>query len=123
MTIKNSVEDGAKFLQHGPAFMSAGWRKEYGRRNTIESRNSLLKNGNYQGVGDPTTRLMRGWAAQVFAIAMACVGVNIKMLDTFSWKKDKKTSQTPTPPPPTDKLTHDDLEQWRVDENAPPQAA
>ncbi|WKK61324.1 hypothetical protein QYQ98_09990 [Corynebacterium sp. P3-F1] len=123
VTIKNSVEDGAKFLQHGPAFMSADWRKEYGRRNTIESRNSLLKNGNYQGAGDPTTRLMRGWAAQVFAIAMACVGVNIKMLDTFSWQKDKKTSQKPTPPPPTDKLTHDDLEQWRVDENAPPQAA
>ena len=43
VTIKNTVEDGAKFLQHGPAFTSAGWRKEYGRRNTIESRNSMLK--------------------------------------------------------------------------------
>lgn len=48
------------------------------------------------------------------------MGVEIKMLDTFPWGQDEKVSQRPTPPPPTDKLTHDDLRQWRVDENAPP---
>lgn len=42
VTLKNNAEDGAKFLQHGPAFITAHWRKEYGRRNTIESRNAML---------------------------------------------------------------------------------
>ena len=32
-----------KFLQHGPAFLTAGWRNENGRRNIIESRNTMLK--------------------------------------------------------------------------------
>lgn len=41
--LKNTAEDGAKFLQYGPAFMTAEWRKEYDRRNTIESRNAMLK--------------------------------------------------------------------------------
>ena len=35
------------------ASMTAEWRQEYNRRN------SMLKNGSYQGAGDVTTRLIR----------------------------------------------------------------
>lgn len=37
------------------ASMTAEWRQEYNRRN------SMLKNGSYQGAGDVTTRLIREW--------------------------------------------------------------
>ena len=124
VTLKNTAEDGAKFLQHGPAFMTAEWRKEYGRRNTIESRNAMLKNGSYQGAGDVTTRLMRGWAAQMLCMAMAAVGVNLAMLDAAAWSRPS-TSQKPTPPPPRGgrKPDADDIEQWKLGDNAPPKAA
>lgn len=68
------------------------------RRNTIESRNAMLKNGSYQGAGDVTTRLMRGWAAQMLCMAMAAVGVNLAMLDAAAWSRPN-TFQKPTPPP------------------------
>lgn len=124
VTLKNTAEDGAKFLQHGPAFMTAEWRKEYGRRNTIESRNAMLKNGSYQGAGDVTTRLMRGWAAQMLCMAMAAVGVNIAMLDAATWSRPS-TDEKPTPPPPRGgrKPDADDIEQWKLGDNAPPKAA
>ncbi|SDS32169.1 hypothetical protein [Corynebacterium timonense] len=124
VTLKNTAEDGAKFLQHGPAFMTAEWRKEYGRRNTIESRNAMLKNGSYQGAGDVTTRLMRGWAAQMLCMAMAAVGVNLAMLDAASWSRPH-TEQKPSPPAPRGgrRPDSDDIEQWKLGDNAPPKAA
>lgn len=104
--------------------MTAEWRKEYGRRNTVESRNAMLKNGSYQDVGDVTTRLMRGWAAQMLCMAMAAVGVNLAMPDAAAWSRPH-TGQKPTPPPPRGgrKPSSDDIEQWKLGDNAPPKAA
>lgn len=96
----------------------------YGRRNTIESRNAMLKNGSYRGAGDVTTRLMRGWAAQMLCMAMAAVGVNLAMLDAAACSRPH-TGRKPTPPPPRGgrKPDADDIEQWKLGDNAPPKAA
>lgn len=104
--------------------MTDEWRKEYGRRNTVESRNAMLKNGSYQDVGDVTTRLMRGWAAQMLCMAMAAVGVNLAMPDAAAWSRPH-TGQKPTPSPPRRgrKPSSDDIEQWKLGDNAPPKAA
>lgn len=104
--------------------MTAEWRKEYGRRNTIESRNAMLKNGSYQSAGDVTTRLMRDWAAQMLCMAMATVGVNLAMLDAAAWSRPH-TSQKPTPPPPRGgrKPSSDDIKQWQLGYNTPSKAA
>lgn len=71
MVVPRSIQRNLLWPTH---FNHVPFQSGYGRRNTIESRNAMLKNGSYQGAGDVTTRLMRGWAAQMLCMAMAAVG-------------------------------------------------
>ncbi|OAA16974.1 hypothetical protein CAFEA_05230 [Corynebacterium afermentans subsp. afermentans] len=70
MTIKNSIEDGARWLQQGPAYGTPEWQEVYGQRNMIKSRNDKLKNSRGIGIGDSTVRLTRGWVGQLLATVM-----------------------------------------------------
>ncbi|MCT1683818.1 hypothetical protein M3A74_03180 [Corynebacterium appendicis] len=98
MTIKNSVEDGALWLQQGPAYGTAEWQEVYDQRNTIESRNDKLKNARGIGIGESTMRLMRGWAGQLIATAISCVAVNVLLLASDSaWSDEVNTDDNPTP--------------------------
>ena len=125
VTIKNSVEDGARWLQQGPAYGTPEWQSVYGQRNMIESRNDKLKNSRGIGIGDSTVRLMRGWAGQLLATAISCVAVNILLLASDSaWFDDDSTDNDPTP------RGRNELDRKRSDRalagtfpNAPPVAA
>ena len=98
VTIKNSVEDGARWLQQGPAYGTVEWQEVYGQRNMIESRNDKLKNARGVGIGDSTVRLTRGWAGQLIATAISCVAVNILLLASDSaWFDEDSTDNDPTP--------------------------
>ena len=126
VTNKNSVEDGARWLQQGPAYGTAEWQEVYGQRNMIESRNDKLKNARGVGIGDSTMRLMRGWAGQLIATAISCVAVNVILLASdSSWFDENSTDNDPTP-----RGGRDDLERKRSERsiagtfpNAPPVAA
>lgn len=125
VTIKNSVEDGARWLQQGPAYGTPEWQAVYGQRNMIESRNDKLKNSRGIGIGDSTVRLMRGWAGQLLATAISCVAVNILLLASDSaWFDEDSTDNDPTP------RGRNELDRKRSDRalagtfpNAPPVAA
>lgn len=98
VTIKNSVEDGARWLQQGPAYGTPEWQDVYGQRNMIESRNDKLKNARGVGIGDSTMRLMRGWAGQLLATAISCAAVNVLLIDSDSaWFDEDSTDNDPTP--------------------------
>ncbi|MDL0403215.1 hypothetical protein QQO25_09615 [Corynebacterium lehmanniae] len=126
VTIKNSVEDGARWLQQGPAYGTREWQSMYGQRNMIESRNDKLKNARGIGIGDSTMRLMRGWAGQLIATAISCVAVNVLLLASDSaWFDEDSTDNDPTP-----RGRRDDLDRKRSERsiagtfpNAPPVAA
>lgn len=125
VTIKNSVEDGARWLQQGPAYGTPEWQDVYGQRNMIESRNDKLKNARGVGIGDPTMRLMRGWAGQLLATAISCVAVNVLLIVSDSaWFDEDCTDNDPTP------RGRNELDRKRSDralagtfQNAPPVAA
>lgn len=125
VTIKNSVEDGARWLQQGPAYGTPEWQSVYGQRNMIESRNDKLKNSRGIGIGDSTVRLMRGWAGQLLATAISCVAVNVLLLASdSSWFDEDSTDNDPTP------RGRNELDRKRSDRalagtfpNAPPVAA
>lgn len=126
MTIKNSVDDGARWLQQGPAYGTPEWQSMYGQRNMIESRNDKLKNARGIGIGDSTMRLMRGWAGQLIATAISCVAVNVLLMASdSSWFDEDSTDTDPTP-----RGGRDDLDRKRSERsiagtfpNAPPVAA
>lgn len=125
VTIKNSVEDGARWLQQGPAYGTPEWQYVYGQRNMIESRNDKLKNARGVGIGDSTMRLMRGWAGQLLATAISCVAVNVLLIVSDSaWFDEDCTDNDPTP------RGRNELDRKRSDRalagtfpNAPPVAA
>ncbi|MGZ7497050.1 hypothetical protein ACXM2N_08180 [Corynebacterium sp. ZY180755] len=92
-------------------------------RSTIESRNDLLKSARNNGLGDSTARLMRGWAAQLFHIALGVVGVNFGLISRWLRKGDSNDDWTdPTPPPDPTNLEDLSLREL-ADVNAPPLAA
>lgn len=77
------ADAGAKYAQQGPAWGTQEWADIYHRgRNTIESRNRLLKN-NRLALGDHTRRLVRGFANAALVVALGIVAVNIHLIDSF----------------------------------------
>ena len=77
------ADAGAKYAQQGPAWGTQEWADIYRRgRNTIESRNRLLKN-NRLALGDHTRRLVRGFANAALVVALGIVAVNIHLIDSF----------------------------------------
>lgn len=117
------IERGAKFAQQGPAWGTAEWKKAYQPpRATIESRNDLLKNARGAGIGDSTTRLVRGWAAQLFSVAIGVVAVNVRLI--ASWLSGQDTDDPGHEPvPPSDDPWKDMSLRDVADANAPPMAA
>lgn len=100
------------------------WRKQYSWRNTIESRNDLLKNGRGGGLGDQTARLMRGFAGQLLAVLIGVCVVNIALID--NWLVNSNNYSEPLPPlPPLDEdFGEVDTRVYSEDDpNAPPLAA
>lgn len=77
ITVQNTPEDGAKYLNQGAPYGTKERQEQYHRRNTIESRNDRVKSSRHQGHGDPTMRLMCGWAAQAISAVMSAVAANI----------------------------------------------
>lgn len=126
VTIKKSVENGARWLQQGPAYGTPEWQDGYGQCDMIESRNNKLKNSLGIGIGDYTVRLMRGWAGQLLATAISCVAVNILLLAPDSAWFDEDGTDNDTAP----RDRRDDLDRKRSERalagtfpNAPPVAA
>jgi hypothetical protein len=119
------VEAGAQYAGvQGLPWKSPEWEVVYQPpRSTIESRNDLLKSARNNGLGDSTARLMRGWAAQLFHIALGVVGVNSGLISRWLRKGDNNDDWTdPTPPP--DPTNVEDLSLRELaDVNAPPLAA
>lgn len=77
------VTEGAKFAQQGPAWGTQEWANIYRRgRNTIESRNRLVKN-NRLAMGDHTRRLMRGFTNAAMIVALGAVAVNLHLISAF----------------------------------------
>lgn len=119
------VEVGAKTAQaQGLPWKSKEWREVYQPpRATIESRNDLLKSGRGAGLGDSTYRLMRGWAAQIFHVALGVVSVNVALISAWLNRGDNGGGWTdPTPPPDPTNLEDLSLRDL-ADVNAPPMAA
>lgn len=119
------VEAGAKYASvQGLPWKSPEWEAVYQPpRSTIESRNDLLKSARNNGLGDSTARLMRGWAAQLFHIALGVVGVNVTLISRWLRKGDNGDGWTdPTPPPDPTALEDLSLREL-ADVNAPPMAA
>lgn len=108
----------------GLSWKSPEWEAVYQPpRSTIESRNDLLKSARNNGLGDSTARLMRGWAAQLFHIALGVVGVNCGPISRWLRKGDNNDGWTdPTPPPDPTNLEDLSLREL-ADVNAPPLAA
>lgn len=99
ITVQNTPEDGAKYLNQGAPYGTKEGQEQYHRRNTIESRNDRVKSSRHQGHGDPTMRLMRGWAAQAISAVMSVVAANIGLLSAESrWRFPKKPTPPTTPP-------------------------
>ena len=123
ITVQNSPEDGAKYLNQGAPYGTKEWQEQYHRRNTIESRNDRVKSSRHQGHGDPTMRLMRGWAAQAISAVMSAVAANIGLLSAESrWRFPKKPPTPPTPPNGGKKQGRDEHTK-QASPNAPPLAA
>ncbi|WP_257162280.1 hypothetical protein [Corynebacterium cystitidis] len=98
ITIQNTEEHGAKFLQHGPSYKSPEWAKLYGRRSIIEGVNARLKTSRGQNLGDQTGRMMRGWAAQFLACVFTSVAYNVAAVAVSSWRIGPVSHPDPTPP-------------------------
>lgn len=114
---------GAKYAQQGAPWMSEEWKAEYQpSRATIESRNDLLKNARGAGIGDSTSRLMRGWAAQLFFSAVGVVTVNVRLIQAWLAKPSGTVNPPPRPPGGGEKLESFSLREV-ADSNAPPMAA
>lgn len=123
ITVQNTPEDGAKYLNQGAPYGTKEWQQQYHRRNTIESRNDRVKSSRHQGHGDPTMRLMRGWAAQAISAVMSAVAANIGLLSAESrWRFPKKPPTPPTPPNGGKKQGRDEHTD-QASPNAPPLAA
>ena len=123
ITVQNTSEDGAKYLNQGAPYGTKEWREQYHRRNTIESRNDRVKSSRHQGHGDPTMRIMRAWAAQAISAVMSAVAANIGLLSAESrWRFPKKPTP-PTTPPGGRNLSGRDETGTDAFPNAPPLAA
>lgn len=96
-TITIPVEVGAKYAHQSAPWKTPEWEKEYSRRNIIEARNDLLKSARGGGIGDCTTRLARGWAAQCIFVAMYVCAKNVELVNSYLTRKEVSESE-PTPP-------------------------
>ena len=82
-----------------------------------------MKSARNNGLGDSTARLMRGWAAQLFHIALGVVGVNFGLISRWLNKDNNGDGWTDPTPPPDPKDLKDLSLRELADVNAPPLAA
>lgn len=124
-TLRIPLEIGAKYAQQGPAWATKEWASIYHRgRNTIESRNDLLKSGRYSSIGDQTTRMIRGFAANAVFVALGAVSVNIGLIKRYLHRLVINFDIKPKPPtPPETRRVTDEFLSEIQHANAPPQVA
>ncbi|MCA0444277.1 hypothetical protein [Corynebacterium amycolatum] len=122
VTARNHAHDGAKYAQQGPAWKTREWKKSYGRRSTIEGINAQLKTARGVGHGDPPSRLMRGWAAQLVSVAVSLVVTNARLASNAVFMPFKSPEPTPPSTPPTKGRKASDR-MGTDSPNAPPMAA
>lgn len=121
-TLSIPFELGAKYEQQGPRWATPEWAAIYHRgRNTVESRNDLLKGGRYSSLGDQTTRMVRGFTANALFVALGCVSVNVGLVRRYLHRLVIDFNEKPKPPtPPKRRLSDEFLGDVR-EANAPPQ--
>ena len=74
---------GAKMHQTA-RYGSQEWAETYRNdRSTIEGKNAYLKDGAREGLGDPTKRRLRGYAAQSLLIGLLYAAANLRVLEKF----------------------------------------
>ncbi|MFG6304454.1 hypothetical protein ACGLFO_14005, partial [Corynebacterium hesseae] len=118
--IRIPVDAAAKHVQTGPSWGTQEWANTYRRgRNTIESRNALLKNGR-MGLGDKTRRLVRGFANATLVTALGIVGVNIHLIQKFLHRVVFDLNTNPSDPVPTQPCKR--VSDWNTFGNIAPQA-
>lgn len=124
-TLRIPLHVGAKYAQQGPAWATKEWAAIYHRgRNTIESRNDLLKSGRYSSIGDQTTRMVRGFAANAVFVALGAVSVNVGLIKRYLHRLviNFDTKPKPPTPPETRRMSDEFLSEIHY-ANAPPQVA
>jgi hypothetical protein len=83
-------EEGVKFEQQ-PHYGSKEWEDIYKHdRNSIESHNEYIKHGP-ERLHDPTTRRLRGMAAQQFIVTMLVVSSNLRKVARFLRDEARQT--------------------------------
>lgn len=96
---------GLKYRQGAP-YRSDEWHADYNHpRNTVEAVNARLKNARSQGLGDPTTRLVRRATAQAIAATVAAMCVNIETARSWLRKEELRALKRKKPRPPQ-RLAH-----------------
>lgn len=97
-TITIPVEAGAKYaqpLQWG----TTEWHDAYTYpRQTIEAKNASLKAGNGEMMGDRTRRMMRGFAAHTFMVAVLVTVHNIRAIENHL-ARPRPAAPAPSKPP------------------------
>ena len=124
-TLRIPLHVGAKYAQQGPAWATKEWAALYHRgRNTIESRNDLLKSGRYSSIGDQTTRMIRGFAANAVFVALGAVSVNVGLIKRYLHRLVINFDTKPKPPtPPETRRVSDEFLSEIHYANAPPEVA
>ncbi|MHC2850522.1 hypothetical protein ACUXOC_001995 [Corynebacterium mucifaciens] len=123
-TLRIPIEIGAKYAQQGPAWATKEWASIYHRgRNTVESRNDLLKSGRYSSIGDQTTRMIRGFAANAVFVALGAVSVNIGLIKRYLHRLVINFNAPKPPTPPETRRVTDEFLSEIQHANAPPQVA
>ena len=92
-------------------------------RNTIESRNDLLKSGRYSSIGDQTTRMIRGFAANAVFVALGAVSVNVGLIKRYLHRLVINFDNPKPPTPPETRRVTDEFLSEIQHANAPPQVA
>ncbi|MCZ9307932.1 hypothetical protein L8V01_10660 [Corynebacterium sp. c8Ua_181] len=118
--IRIPVDAAAKHVQTGPSWGTQEWADTCRRgRNTIESRNTLLKNGR-MGLGDKTWRLVRGFANATLVTVLGIVGVNVHLIQKFLHRVVFDLNTNPSDPVPTQPCKR--VSDWNTFGNVEPQA-
>lgn len=118
------VTVGAKYALQGPVWGSQEWKDAFlPARNIIESRNDKLKNARGVGVGNSTSRMIRGFIGQLLLAAVGVVSLNVQLIQ--GWLKSQEKKSGPKGPggrPRTPDLKPQSLRDV-ADSHAPPVAA
>lgn len=85
---------GLKHEQYYP-YGAPQWKATYGMRNGVESVNRNLKRSQYEDIGNPEKRAVRGNTFTYLVIALSTVNENLRQVLSFLKRKLGRTTVTP----------------------------